>query len=345
MKKIVVASAREDAGKTTSIIGIGKRIDSKIGYMKPFGDRIYYRKKRLWDYDSVSIARIFKLDEKPEDMSIGFEHSKLMYMYTKESIEKKIKENFRDISRGKDIVFIEGCKDITYGASVYLDSFSVAKYLDAPVLLVFSGNDENIFDDAVRCKELADIKNIKIIGAVLNKVKNREDWEEIHSKKLEEEGIKVLGIIPYINELTTFTAEFLADQLFAKIIAGENGLKNEIENIFIGAMSVSDAVKNPLFNKPKKLIITSGDRTDMVIASIEDNTSCIVLTNNITPPARLIERAEENKIPLLLVPWDTYTTAKRVERIKPWISAKEERKLKIIEEEFRKIEISWINEL
>ncbi|MCD6512549.1 MAG: AAA family ATPase [Thermoplasmata archaeon] len=345
MKKIVVASAREDVGKTTSIIGIGKRMDVKIGYMKPFGDRIYYRKKRLWDHDSVSIARIFKLDEEPEEMSIGFEHSKLMYMYDREGIENKVKESFTYISRGKDIVFIEGCKDIVYGSSVHLDSFSIARYLNAPILFIFSGNDENIFDDAVRCRELADSKNVRIVGAILNKIKNMEDWEEVNSKKLVEEGIDILGVIPYINELTTFTAEFLADQLFAKIIAGENVLSNEIENVFIGAMSISDAIKNPLFSKPKKLLITSGDRTDLILASLENNTSCIVLTNNIVPPTRIIEMADEKKVPLLLVPWDTYTTAKRVERIKPWISEKDDKKLKLIENEFKKIDVSWIDEL
>ena len=345
MKKLVVTSAREDAGKTTSIIGLGKRMGGKMGYMKPFGDKLYYKKKRLWDYDSVSIARIFNLEEEPEDMSIGFEHSKLMYMYDKKSIVEKVRESFKNISNGKDIVFIEGCKDIVYGTSVGLDSFSVAKYLDAPMLLILSGTDENIFDDAIRCKEIADAKGVEIIGAILNKVKNKEDWEEINSKKLEDEGIRILGVIPYMKELTTFTAKLVAEQLFAKVIAGEDGIENEIENVFIGAMSVSDAIKNPLFSKPKKLIITSGDRTDMIIASLEENTSCIVLTNNIVPPSRIIEKADENKIPLLLVPWDTYTTAKRVERIKPWISTKEEKKLKIIEEEFRKIDISWIDKL
>ncbi|HEC88305.1 MAG TPA: hypothetical protein ENI52_03200 [Thermoplasmata archaeon] len=345
MKKLVVASAREDAGKTTSIVGLGKRIGGKIGYMKPFGDRLYYKKKRLWDYDCVSIARIFNLEEEPEDMSIGFEHSKLMYMYNKKSIVEKIKENFENISNGKNIIFIEGCKNIVYGASVWLDSFSIARYLDAPILLILSGTDENIFDDAVRCKEIADAKSVRIVGAILNKVKNKEDWEEINSSRLEKEGIGVLGVFPYIKELATFTARFVAEQLFAKVVAGENGMENEIENVFIGAMSVSDAIKNPLFSKPRKLIITSGDRTDMIIASIEDNTSCIVLTNNIVPSSRIIEKADENKIPLLLVPWDTYTTAKKVERIKPWISAKEERKLKIIEEEFTKMDASWIDEL
>jgi len=271
MKKLVVASAREDAGKTTSIIGLGKRMGGKMGYMKPFGDRLYYKKKRLWDYDSVSIARIFNLEEEPEDMSIGFEHSKLMYMYDKKSIAEKVKESFENISNGKDVIFIEGCKDIVYGTSVGLDSFSIAKYLDAPMLLILSGTDENVFDDAVRCKEIADAKSVKIIGAILNKVKNKEDWEEINSSRLEKEGIRVLGILSYIKELATFTAKFVAEQLFAKIIAGENGIENEIENVFIGAMSVSDAMKNPLFSKPKKLIITSGDRTDMIIASIGDN--------------------------------------------------------------------------
>ncbi len=339
MKKLVVASARENAGKTTTIIGIGKKIGGKIGYMKPFGDRIYYRKKRLWDYDSVAMVKIFGIEEEPENLSVGFEHSKLTYMYNKETMESKIKEIFNDISKGKDIVFIEGCKNITYGASVYLDTFSIAKYLDSPILLVLSGRDEDIFDDAIRFKEIAEDKNIEILGVILNKIKNIKDWKEINSNRLKKEGMKIFGIIPEIKELSFLIAGFVADQLFAKVIAGDDALDNEIENIFIGAMSASAAIKNPLFNKNKKLIITSGDRTDFILASIEDGTSCIILTNNIVPPARIIDRAEENKIPLLLVPWDTYTTAKRVESIKPWISEKDKKKLRAIEKNFEEIDL------
>ena len=62
----------KNAGKTGIIIGLGKIINKKIGYLKPFGDRLLYRKKRLWDYDSAIISKIFDIEESPEGMSFGF---------------------------------------------------------------------------------------------------------------------------------------------------------------------------------------------------------------------------------------------------------------------------------
>ena len=56
MRRLVLASMREAAGKTSLIVGLGKAIEKPFGYMKPFGDRLLYRKKRLWDYDSALIA-------------------------------------------------------------------------------------------------------------------------------------------------------------------------------------------------------------------------------------------------------------------------------------------------
>ena len=50
MKNIIIGSVDENAGKTSLIVGLGRAISGKkFGYLKPFGDRLLYRKKRLWD--------------------------------------------------------------------------------------------------------------------------------------------------------------------------------------------------------------------------------------------------------------------------------------------------------
>ncbi len=65
MSKIIIASLRKNAGKTTVMVGMAKALNKKIGYLKPFGDRLIYSKKRLWDYDSALVANIFALSENP----------------------------------------------------------------------------------------------------------------------------------------------------------------------------------------------------------------------------------------------------------------------------------------
>ena len=67
MRKFVVTSLRQSAGKTSMIIGIAKALNRSIGYIKPLGERFLYRKKRLWDYDAALVTNIFGLKENPED--------------------------------------------------------------------------------------------------------------------------------------------------------------------------------------------------------------------------------------------------------------------------------------
>ncbi len=92
MNKVIIASLRKNAGKTSIMVGLTKAQNKKIGYLKPFGDRLIYKKKRLWDYDSALIANIFGLSETPEDMSIGFDYSKLRYIYDKKTTREKVSE-------------------------------------------------------------------------------------------------------------------------------------------------------------------------------------------------------------------------------------------------------------
>ena len=47
MNKVIIASLRKNAGKTTVMVGLTKALNKKIGYLKPFGDRLIYNKKRL----------------------------------------------------------------------------------------------------------------------------------------------------------------------------------------------------------------------------------------------------------------------------------------------------------
>src|SRR5512134_1525203 len=147
MNKWVIASMRKSAGKTSVIVGIAAALNKKMAYIKPFGERMLYRKKRLWDYDSALITNLFGLKEDPVDMSIGFDHSKLRYMYDQEGTQKKLLETVASIGKDKEILFIEGGRDLSYGMSVYLDTLSLAKYTGSRLVMVISGEEDTILDD------------------------------------------------------------------------------------------------------------------------------------------------------------------------------------------------------
>ncbi len=336
MDKLIVASMRKSAGKTSTVVGLASVMNKKVGYMKPFGERMLYRKKRLWDYDSALISGIFGLKDDPVDMSIGFDHSKLRYMYDENETKKKLVEMAENIGRDKDLLFVEGGRDLSYGISIFLDSVSVAKALESPLLVVVSGDEDSILDDLVFLKRHVDLKQVKVQGILINKVPNMEDFQSTHLPAIQKLGLKIIGVLPYQSELTYFTVQYLSDRLFAKVITGEGGLRRIVKNILIGAWSANVFLQDPVFKKENKLVITGGDRTDMILASLESDTSGIILTNNILPPSNIIAKASEKNIPLLMVFSDTYQTSKQIEGVEPLLTKDDAEKIDLLKQLFQK---------
>lgn len=332
MKKLIIGSIHQGAGKTSLIVGLGKALQKRIGYAKPFGDRMLYRKKRLWDYDAALITNIFGLEEIPDDISIGFDHSKLRFMYNEKSLQEKLQAVLADVSRNRDILFIEGAKEISTGGSVYLDPLSVAGYTGGKLIFVVSGDENTILDDLAFLGKRVDLKNVDFGGVILNKIPNVEEFRDSHLAAIQEAGLKVLGMIPFRKELTTFTVGYLAERLFAKIVAGENETAREVKSVFIGTMSLHAALANPLFKEENKAVLTNGDRTDMILAALEGDTACVVLADNISPSAKIMAAAAERNIPLLLVPADTFQVARQMDLIEPLLTKDDEGKIDLLEQ-------------
>jgi BioD-like phosphotransacetylase family protein len=236
-----------------------------------------------------------------------------------------------EMEKDKEALFIECGKDLSYGASVHLDPLTLSQATGHQVLIIAGGSKNDIADDLAFLKRFVGSDEAHVGGVIINKVIKIDDFKETYLPEIEALGVNVLGVIPYEKELTTLSVSYLAEKLFARVIAGEDGLNRLIRNVFVGAMSVSAARAEPIFAKPDKLIITSGDRSDMIIAALEaDGTSCVVLTNNIVPPANVTAKASELKIPILLVPTDTYATAMQVDKLEPLLTKDDDKKIEII---------------
>ncbi|NQV50438.1 MAG: AAA family ATPase [Candidatus Marinimicrobia bacterium] len=332
MKNIIVTSLRKDAGKTSVIVGLAKNSTAKMGYLKPFGDRLLYRKKRLWDFDAAACTTAMKAEESPEAMSIGFDHSKLRFMYNAKTTREKVREIAELNSKGKDIMLVESGMEISHGLSVHLDALSLCKYLDGELLVILSGSNDQICDDAYSLKKTMDLSGIKLAGVIVNKVHDVEDFETVYKEHFDALQLPLLGVIPYAEVLTQPSMRFLADLFFAKVLAGEKGLDNTVKDVFVGAMSADAVLRMQRFNKTSKLVITSGDRSDMILAALDTQAAGIILTNNILPPSNIIARASAAHIPLLLVAQDTFQAAKKVDNLVSLLSKDDDQKMALLAE-------------
>ncbi|MFP3872637.1 MAG: DRTGG domain-containing protein [Candidatus Aenigmatarchaeota archaeon] len=333
MKNVIISSTEKDAGKTTIGLALALSTDRSLNYFKPFGDRPIYKKKRLIDYDAKLFKNVLNLDTDYEKFCIGFDHSKIKYAYDETTIEEKIKERIEELSKGKDGVLIETGEHWGFGSSIGLDPMSLSKMTDSEVLLVASGSGTDVIDELTTASRCFEKNGTDLKGVVLNRVESLEEMEDFVVQDVEDLGLDVLGIVPEVSSLELTRVRFINDMLFGKVVAGENGLDNIVENIYVGALSADEMVRNPAFQEKRKLMVTGGDRTDVVLASLEEGTSGIVLTNDIIPPSNIISRADRANIPLISVPIDTYEAAKRIERMDTITTIEDDFKIEEIKKE------------
>jgi len=322
MKNLIIGSMDPNSGKTSLIIGLARASGKSFGYMKPLGDRLVYRKKRVWDYDAALMTNIFKLDQEPENMTVGFEHLKLRFKYDEDGARNRVLEMAKQVGDGRDILYVEGGKNIEFGISFYLNVLSLSRYLDGKLVMVVGGDENYIVDNVIFIRKHLSLSNINFGGVIINKVRNVDDFRNVYVPLIQKSGVNILGIIPFEEQLTFFSMEYLAQYLLARVVAGEQWVKRRISNIFVGAASVESVYTDARFHRSDKLMITSGDRSDMLLASFEDKcTSAVVITNNILPPQNILAKAEEKQIPVLLVPYGVYETAKQIEALTPLITS------------------------
>jgi len=116
----------------------------------------------------------------------------------------------------------------------------------------------------------------------------------------------------------------------AKNLTGSAGLDRDIKSVFVGDMSENAALLNSAFKKEGKMVITSGERSDMILAAIETDSSCILLTNGHTPHANLITKAAHAGVPVFLVAMDTYRTVTHIGHLEPLLTKDDKEKTDLL---------------
>jgi hypothetical protein len=139
--------------------------------------------------------------------------------------------------------------------------------------------------------------------------------EKICTPCLEKQGIRVLGTIPFQEELQAISVDELAEVLNAQYLALPEKKDVLIERLVVGAMGVDQALPRMRRVPGSKALITGGDRSDIQLVGLEAATRCLVLTGNLRPMPEVLRRAEEIGVPVLLVRQNTLETVEAIEAV------------------------------
>jgi BioD-like phosphotransacetylase family protein len=319
MVNLYVISGAGLSGLHTICIGMGLRFKEEghnVGYIKPVGNRYYLEEGKATDEDAAFMRQTLNLEESLDDICPVVLTPQLIresLQEKREDLMERVIKSYDRISQDKDMVIIQGAYTWTQGLFLGLSARKIASALDASVILVERFHDVYLADNIIA---VHDAFGDELLGTIFNIVpQNRESFiEDILAPRLESEGLRMLGSVPYDHILCSINVGDLARLLNGEILTGEEHLETLVEDIVVGAMSQEHALS--IFRKRRNIcVVTGGDRSDIQLAAMEAKAKCLVLTGNLYPSGMILGRAEELGIPVILVSTDTFTTAERAEMI------------------------------
>ncbi len=298
-----------------------------VTYFKPVAvsrKKVVAGRKIDVDIDVLGMKEALELEEELDLMSPYSVPERYVELSGKEEgLLVKIKEVFKRISANKDLVVIEGHKNPETLVSMGLSDPEVAKFLKSKVLLIARYEDESVIDKVLMYKNFIERRHENFLGVLFNNVPIEifRRAKDVVTPFFEGSGVKVVGVIPEKTELTAPTVGDIASSLEADILEGEEYLDNIVEDTLCGAMSPEGALK--WFRRARRtLLVTGGDRTDLILTALETKPSAIVLTGNLYPAVKALTAAMEKRVPILLVPYDTYTTIEMLGKVQCLVTAR-----------------------
>ena len=323
--RVFIAATRQNDGKTTTSLGLIAALQTvypRIGYIKPVGQRFVEIEEQKIDEDTVLMDSVFRLNCPLVDMSpIAVEPDftrKYLQSSNRDALVKKIQKAFDRVSWEKDFVLCEGSGHAGVGSVFDLSNAQVAKVLGAKVIIVTQGGIGRPIDEVSLNQALFEKEGVEIIGVIVNKViDSKTDFiAEFARRGLKRKGLELLGVIPHREVLSSPTVDLIREELGAEVLNSGSGMGSLISEFMLGDMGAHNAMS---FFKPGVLLITPGDREDIILAAStyqngqpERRMAGMILTSDLRPKENVMKIIRGLPFPVLSVKLDSYKVASTV---------------------------------
>ncbi|MCE9610865.1 MAG: AAA family ATPase [Chthoniobacter sp.] len=322
--RLFVAATQQNDGKTTTALGLFAALQKRrgrIGFIKPVGQRFVEIEGQRIDEDSVLMDQTFGVKTPLEAMSPIAVEPDFTRRYIENSnnefLVRRIQHSFDRAAWEKDFVIAEGTGHAGVGSVFDLSNARVAHLLGSKAILITGGGIGRPIDEVALNKALFDREGVELVGVILNKIlPDKFDYiRDFAQRGFARLGIDLLGAIPEEPILRNPTLGQIAKTVRGAFLNAGNRSRRRVQKVIIGAMNSEHAVQ---YFKPGTLIITPGDREDVILAALAANTHSehdgpslagLVLCNDLQPGAVVLEQLKNSEIPVIATPFDSYAVA------------------------------------
>jgi len=347
-KAIYIASVEPYTGKSLIALGLVNMLlgkTKKVGYFKPIISQQAPGRKEI---HIEAILDYFALPINYEDTYAFSRDEALQHMESegRGDMLNTIISKFKQQEERYDFTVIEGSDFLGEGIAFEFESnASIAKNLGVPVLIVVSGEHRStaqIISAALSALQGFETREVQVLGIVANRVKAEQVDDVRELLKMQLPTDIMITVIPWEKGLQSPTMKEIKDGLDATLLFGEELLANQVDNFVTGAMMLPNFLN---YIKENVLIVTPGDRGDIIIGAIQANLSAnypkvagIVLTAGTVPDepiTRLLEGLQ-TVIPILSVQKGTFETTTTIGAIHSRITADNRKKIELAINVFEK---------
>ncbi len=327
---LYITAAEERSGKSAIVLGMMQMIIkeiTRVAFFRPIiNDHVFGRV----DHDLNLILKYFKLDL-PYNDTHAYTLSQARQLVTsgkEEILYENILKKYKQLTSKYDFVLCEGTDFRGKDPGFEFDlNANIAANLGAPVLVVASARDKSTDETCIHTSITIDTlegMGVDIAGCIINRAPESFLRDTAGSSKCQEQYSKSfpLYVIPENRALGNPTIDDVKRWLGAEVLYGKPSMPNLVDNYLVAAMQISNFLE---YIKEGSLIITPGDRSDIIISSLASrissaypNISGILITGGLEISAsvqRLIQGWTGIPVPVLFVESHTFDTVQSVNEL------------------------------
>lgn len=334
-KALFVAPTALNSGLTSICLGLVRALDSvglRVGFCKPVSQP---REAGDTVDRSIHFARAMTDLNPPQPIALKYAQT-LMSQQQGELLLEQVVGLYQSCAANADVVIVEGLVPDRNEAYTARINAEIARALNAEVILVAnpSGRTPQELDEhiemASRLYSSPDAPDV--IGVILNKVgappKENDYPYRIETEITAEPAIdyatacqvlhpsrlRLIGCVPWKRDMIAPRTSDMAKALKARVLHEGKLHYRRVAHVSLLSRTIRNIVD---LLRPGALIVTPGDRDDLIVATCMAALSGIplaglVLTGNLDPDpriAKLCKPALDTGLPVLLTEHDTYGTA------------------------------------
>ncbi len=339
---LYITATESRSGKSAIALGVMQLLLSnvrKVAFFRPIINDAMDGKQ---DHDIRLILTHFNLDV-PYERTFATtlsEARELINTGRRSLLLENILNKYKALEAEYDFVLCQGTdflgQDPAFEFEINAD---IAANLGAPVLLVSSGrgkSEKEVVDSTQLTIETLEEKGLDLVACVVNRIVDGDgkDIAELLRSKLKSKQPLLVYAIPEAPSLGNPTMGDVRKWMHAEVLYGHGRMETLVEDYVIAAMQVGNFLE---YIEPGSLIITPGDREDIILASLASRLSSsypdiagILLTGGLVPSVnvhRLIEGWTGVPVPILSAAGNTFKSTRLLSELYGRIDPEDMRKI------------------